>query len=66
MFFARDDGAVWWLNTGTAELTRVADSIEHFHERLATDVAMNGSSRRSSKSCNWPARCARPVSATPT
>jgi len=39
MFFARDDGAVWWLNTGTAELTRVADSIEHFHERLATDVA---------------------------
>src|SRR5262245_24924897 len=23
MFFARDDGAVWWLNTGTAELTRV-------------------------------------------
>ena len=39
MFFARDDGAVWWLNTGTAELTRVADSIEHFHERLATAVA---------------------------
>ena len=39
MFFARDDGAVWWLNTGTAELTRVADSIEHFQERLATDVA---------------------------
>ena len=39
MFFARDDGAVWWLNTGTAELTQVADSIEHFKERLATDVA---------------------------
>lgn len=39
MFFARDDGAVWWLNTGTAELTRVADSIEHFQEQLATDIA---------------------------
>ena len=28
MFFARDDDSVWWLNTGTAEITRVADSVE--------------------------------------
>jgi len=38
MFFSRDDGAVWWLNTGTAEVTRVADSIEDFQEKLAGDV----------------------------
>jgi hypothetical protein len=39
MFFARDDGAVWWLNTGTAEVKRVADSIENFQEHLGTELA---------------------------
>ena len=39
MFFARDDGAVWWLNTGTAELTRVADSVDDFHEKLGGEIA---------------------------
>jgi len=38
MFFVRDDGAVWWLNTGTAEVTRVADSVDDFKEKLGTDV----------------------------
>jgi hypothetical protein len=39
MFFARDDGAVWWLNTGAGELTRVADSIDDFREKLGTELA---------------------------
>jgi hypothetical protein len=39
VFFEPDSGGIWWLNTGTAELTRVAETVEHFHERLATDIA---------------------------
>jgi hypothetical protein len=39
VFFARDSGSVWWLNTGTGELTQVADSIEHFRELLKTSLA---------------------------
>ena len=39
MFFEPDSGGIWWLNTGTAEITRVADSIEHFHEQLRTELA---------------------------
>jgi hypothetical protein len=39
MFFARDDDSVWWLNTGTAEVTRVAESVDAFQERLGTDQA---------------------------
>src|SRR5262245_18877099 len=38
MFFARDDGAVWWLNTGTAEISRVADSVDEFEEKLGGDI----------------------------
>ena len=38
VFFARDAGDVWWLNTGTAQVSRVADSIEHFDELLDTDI----------------------------
>lgn len=30
VFIEPDSGGVWWLNTGTAELTRVADSVAHF------------------------------------
>lgn len=39
MFFARDDGSVWWLNTGTAEVTHVASSVDHFREQLGTELA---------------------------
>ena len=38
VFFEPDSGGIWWLNTGTAELTRVAESLEHFRERLRTDI----------------------------
>jgi hypothetical protein len=39
MFFARDDGTVWWLNTGSGELTRVAANVGEFQKLLATDHA---------------------------
>lgn len=39
MFFARDGGDIWWLNTGTAELTPVAASVEDFQKQLATPIA---------------------------
>src|SRR5436190_2405871 len=39
MFFEPDTGGVWWLNTGTAELTRVADSVDDFHEKLGDEIA---------------------------
>jgi hypothetical protein len=39
MFFEPDSGGIWWLNMGTAEITRVADSVEHFHEQLRTELA---------------------------
>ena len=39
VFFARDSGEVWWLNTGTGELTQVADSVDHFRELLNTEIA---------------------------
>lgn len=38
MFFQPDSGGIWWLNTGTAEVTRVADSVEQFRELLGTEV----------------------------
>ena len=34
IFFQDSSKAVFWLNTGTAEITRVAESREHFLERL--------------------------------
>jgi hypothetical protein len=39
MFFSRDAGDVWWLNTGTGEVTRVAPSIDEFKSLLSTDIA---------------------------
>ena len=39
MFFQPDSGGIWWLNTGTAEVTRVADSVGQFRELLGTDIA---------------------------
>lgn len=38
MFFSRDAGDVWWLNTGTGELTRVAPSVAEFNSLLRTDI----------------------------
>lgn len=38
MFFELASGGVWWLNTGTAEVSRVADSVGEFQDLLATDV----------------------------
>ena len=38
VFFARDAGDVWWLNTGTAQVTRVADTVDHFQDLLDTDI----------------------------
>ena len=34
MFFEPDSGGIWWLNTGTGELTRVADTLDQFRELL--------------------------------
>jgi Domain of unknown function (DUF1851) len=39
MFFQPDEGGIWWLNTGTAELTQVADSVEQFNALLRTELA---------------------------
>jgi hypothetical protein len=39
VFLEPDSGGIWWLNTGTGELMRVADSIEQFRDLLRTEVA---------------------------
>lgn len=39
VFIEPDSGGVWWLNTGTAELTRVADSVAHFESLLNSALA---------------------------
>jgi len=41
VFLQPESGGVWWLNTGTAELTRVADSVNEFRTLLGTDLANN-------------------------
>lgn len=38
VFFEPDSGGIWWLNTGTAEITRVADSASQFRELLGTEI----------------------------
>ncbi len=38
VFFQPDSGGVWWLNTGTAEVTRVADSAPQFRQLLETEA----------------------------
>lgn len=38
VFIEPDAGGIWWLNTGTAELTRVADSVPHFEGLLSSDL----------------------------
>lgn len=39
VFLEPDSGGIWWLNTGTGELTRVADTVEHFRDLLRSDIA---------------------------
>lgn len=39
VFIQPDSGGIWWINTGTAEVTRVADSFEQFRELLGTEQA---------------------------
>ncbi|HEX5363625.1 MAG TPA: T6SS immunity protein Tdi1 domain-containing protein [Gallionella sp.] len=38
VFFQPDSGGIWWLNTGTAEVTRVAGSVDQFRELLGTEI----------------------------
>jgi hypothetical protein len=39
VFFEPDSGGVWWLNTGTAEVTQVANTVAEFRELLGTDLS---------------------------
>ena len=39
MFFEKSAGDVYWLNTGTGEVTRIADNRDHFRELLAGEMA---------------------------
>ncbi|MES2948704.1 MAG: T6SS immunity protein Tdi1 domain-containing protein [Pseudomonadota bacterium] len=38
VFLERDSGGVWWLNTGTGDLTQVAKSVSDFRELLDTEL----------------------------
>jgi hypothetical protein len=38
--FLQKDGKVYWLNTGTGEITQVADGTEHFEALLQTELAV--------------------------
>ena len=38
VFFQPDSGGIWWLNTGTAQVTGVAESVEQFRELLDTEI----------------------------
>ncbi|WP_410210988.1 T6SS immunity protein Tdi1 domain-containing protein [Aquirhabdus sp.] len=39
MFFQSDSSEVLWLNTGTGEITPVANSVDHFNELLNSEIA---------------------------
>jgi hypothetical protein len=39
VFFEPDSGGIWWLNTGTAEVSRVAHTVQEFGGLLGTDLA---------------------------
>jgi hypothetical protein len=39
IFYRTQSDTVHWLNTGTGEISAVADSTEHFRERLGTEIA---------------------------
>jgi hypothetical protein len=38
VFFHTESSGVWWLNTGTGEISLVADSVEQFREKLGTEI----------------------------
>jgi hypothetical protein len=38
MFYEADEGGVYWLNTGTAEVERVADNVEAFNQLLREEI----------------------------
>jgi Domain of unknown function (DUF1851) len=38
-FLKSESGDVYWLETGTGDLTRVADSVDSFRDLLKTDLA---------------------------
>ena len=38
MFFEKQSGGVYWLNTGTGEVTQVADTVEAFQTLLGGDA----------------------------
>ena len=66
VFFEPDSGGIWWLNTGTGELTRVADSVDSFEELWAPMSRMSGSCPRSSSTCTRREKFPNPASATRT
>jgi hypothetical protein len=39
MFYEADEGGIFWLNTGTAEVERVAESVTGFNQLLREDIA---------------------------
>jgi hypothetical protein len=39
MFFEADAGGIFWLNTGTAEVERVADNVPEFNNLLREEAA---------------------------
>jgi Domain of unknown function (DUF1851) len=41
MFYEVPAGEIWWLNTGTAELSKVAERRDAFVDLLDTDILMN-------------------------
>ena len=41
MFYETMDGEIWWLNTGTAELSKVATSREEFQTLCGMEVAVD-------------------------
>lgn len=40
VFLQKEDGQIYWLNTGTGELALVADSTGHFESLLKTEIAV--------------------------
>jgi hypothetical protein len=41
LFYETSLGEIWWLNTGTAELSKVAEDSRSFERHLGTDASAN-------------------------
>lgn len=39
LFYETASGEIWWLNTGTAEVSKLADRLSEFQGLLATEMA---------------------------